>query len=341
MSQNKYENTIFDGSKYENPKYDTLIPFRDILYKAIWTPFKYKDGIKRKDVPFIENRASEVDRNNIKKCIIAVAVVEDKVKKFWGRLDDDLPQTIISDIAGVFGQSETTHRISYNALNKQLKIDVDKEIEKNKILKDRVNYLQKYLKPVSGLNKETAMLRKLILFTALVERASLFTQFYILMSYSKHNKGLKTMSALQKSTAIEEDVHYSTGLAISNIIKSEFPEAFTKEMLNEIREAVRFSYQVELSMIKDFFYEGGRPDHIEEGEVENVLSYNFRRISKDFKLEIEDEFPLDTKKLEERSLWFTEETKSSVNPDFFDTAVGGYSMIKTEINVDENDNFQY
>ena len=340
MSQDKYKDTIFDGSKYENPKYDFLTAYRDVLYKAIWTPFKYKDGIKRKDVPFIETRTSEVDQKTIKRCITAVAVVEDKVKKFWGRLDDDLPQTIISDIAGVFGQSETTHRISYNALNKALKINVDEEIENNPILKDRIAYLHKYLKPVEGLNKERAMLRKLVLFTALVERASLFTQFYILMSYSKHSKGLETISALQKSTAIEEDVHYSTGLILSNQIKLEFPEAWDTKMLEDIRESVRFSYNVELNMIKNFFYEFGRPEHIADGEVENVLSYNFRRISKDFKLGIEDEFPLNSAELEKRSLWFTEETKSSVNPDFFNTAVGGYSMIKTDIDV-ENDDFQY
>ncbi len=39
------------------------------------------------------------------------------------------------------------------------------------------------------------------------------------MKYDKEKKGLATISALQQSTAIEENVHFSFGIELINIVK--------------------------------------------------------------------------------------------------------------------------
>lgn len=173
------------------------------MYRGFWTPAKYEKLIKEVDTPHFFNSISPVDQGVIKRCILAVSIVEDKVKTFWSTLALDLPQTIIGDVGGLFGQSEVTHRRSYHSLAECLGVNMD-DIDKHEALKGRIAYLSKYIETDPKIIGKKRVLKKLVLFTALVERCSLFTQFYILMSYAYRNKGLKAISSLQESTAIEE-----------------------------------------------------------------------------------------------------------------------------------------
>ena len=130
----------------------------------------------------------------------------------------DIPQTVVSDIGALFAQSETTHRLSYNSLATNLLVDTS-TIENYPVLRDRIEYLNKHVEKDPKIIGKKRVLKKIALFTSLVEKGSLFTQFYILMSFEKSSKGLKTISSLQQSTANEENVHYKFGIDIINIIK--------------------------------------------------------------------------------------------------------------------------
>lgn len=198
--------SIFEKTLHIDPEYQHLEKYVHIMYKGFWTPAKYEKSIKEVDAPHFFNSMNEVDQETIKRCILAISIVEDKVKTYWSTLALDLPQTIIGDIGGLFGQSEVTHRRSYHSLAENLKIDTE-DVSKYDALKGRVNYLAKYIEADPKIIGKKRVLKKLVLFTSLVERCSLFTQFYILMSYAYRNKGLKTISSLQESTAIEEDCY--------------------------------------------------------------------------------------------------------------------------------------
>src|SRR5690606_13452046 len=95
------------------------------------------------------------------------------------------------------------HRKAYHSLVQALNIDSE-EIYKYPETKGRIKYLEKYLENDPKIIGKKRILKRLILFTALVERINLFTQFYILTSFSYHSRGLETIGALQKSTAQEE-----------------------------------------------------------------------------------------------------------------------------------------
>ena len=321
---------IFDKGNYVEPKYDFLEKYIKIMYKGFWTPAKYEKLIKEVDAPHFFNEMNSVDQEAIRRCILAVATVEDKVKNFWNSLFYDIPQTVVSDIGALFAQSETTHRLSYNSLATNLLVDTS-TIENYPVLRDRIEYLNKHVEKDPKIIGKKRILKKIALFTSLVEKGSLFTQFYILMSFEKSSKGLKTISSLQQSTANEENVHYKFGIDVINIIKQEYPQLWEDYLIDLISKNLNVAYNTELRLI-DWFFENGVPEHLTKEEVINFLNYNFSIIAKD--LELDSQFNYDKKLFEEKNEWFIIKLKST-EPDFFDAPVGGYASEKEVIDIDK------
>lgn len=322
--------SIFEKTFHIDPKYQYLEKYVHIMYRGFWTPAKYEKLIREVDAPHFFNILPKSDQEVISRCILAVSLVEDKVKTYWSTLALDIPQTIVGDIGGLFGQSEVTHRRSYHALADALGINTD-DVLKHEALKGRINYLAKYLENDPKIIGKKRILKKLVLFTSLVERCSLFTQFYILMSYAMNNKGLKTISALQESTAKEEKIHYDFGIDIINEIKQELPQLWDDYLIDLIKDNIQMAYDSELNLI-NWFFENGVPDHLTKEEVINFLNYNFNIVSKDLQLSLA--FPVDEKIYEEKNAWFKRKVFITTEPDFFDNAVGGYASDdeETEIN---------
>lgn len=323
--------SIFDKTKHIDPKYQHLDKYVNIMYRGFWTPAKYEKLIKEVDVPYFFNNMDKEDQEVISRCILAISIVEDKVKTYWSTLALDIPQTIIGDVGGLFGMSEVTHRRSYHALAEYLNVDTD-NLSKYDALKGRIEYLSKYVETDPKIIGKKRILKKLVLFTSLVERCSLFTQFYILMSYAYRNRGLKTISALQETTAIEEVTHYSFGIDLVNIIKEEHPTMWDEYMVELISDNIKVAYQSELNLI-DWFFEKGTPDHLTKEEVINFLNYNFNVISKDLELDLK--FEVSEELYRERNEWFTVKVFTTSEPDFFDQNVSGYASDDEEIDLNE------
>lgn len=325
---------IFEKSLHVDPKYQSLEKYVHIMYRGFWTPAKYEQNIRMIDAPHYFNSLEELDRTVISKCIMAVSLVEDKVKTYWSTLALDIPQTIIGDVGGLFGQSEVTHRRAYHALAEALSVDTN-NLDRFDALRGRIEYLAKYIETDPKIIGKKRILKKLVLFTSLVERCSLFTQFYILMSYAKHNKGLKTISALQQSTAIEEVTHYKFGIDVVNFIKEEYPNMWDEYMEELVTDNILMAHKSEVALI-DWFFENGTPDHISKEEVLNFLNYNFNVVCTD--LNLPKRFEVDEVMLEEKSDWFKVKVFAPGEPDFFDNAVGGYASEDEEI---DTDNFNF
>lgn len=313
--------SIFEKTLHIDPKYQDLEKYVFIMYRGMWTPAKYERAIEEVDAPYFFNKLGPVDQEAIKRCILAVNLVEDKVKTFWPTVAIDIPQTIIGDVGGLFGQSEVTHRRSYHSLADVLKVDND-DITKYAALRGRIDYLTKYLENDPKVIGKKRILKKLILFTALVERCSLFTQFYMLMSYANKNKGLQNLAALQESTAIEEVVHYSFGLDLINIIKEESPQLWDDYLVELVTDNIQMAYQSELNLI-DWIFENGVPEHLTREEVVNFLNYNFNIVSRDLELKLA--FPVDEEMFQEKNMWFKIKVFMTTEPDFFVSPVSGYA----------------
>lgn len=324
---------IFTKTKHIDKRYGHLISYALTMWKGFWTPAKYQKNIEKTDAPYVVNRMDEIDRSAIERCVIAISLVEDKVKTFWSALYNDIPQTVVGEVGGSFGNTEVIHSLSYRALGQALNIE-DKfdDALKNPVIKGRVKYLQKYLQPDPKFRGKKRVLKKLILFTALVERASLFSQFYILMSYAHNNKGLKTISSLQNSTANEELVHYRFGVELINIIKAEYPKLWDDALQRLIKKDLLYAYKNEIKMV-DWIFANGTPDHLSKEEMINFISYNFHVIARD--LEIPVKFDYNEKMYQEKNSWMPISLSSPGEPDFFDSPVGGYSSVEQELSEED------
>ena len=322
--------SIFDNEQHLHPDYDRLDKYCDMAYSSHWGPSKYKQGIEKRDVPNIKNKLPKKDRTCIERCILATLLVEDQAKLFWPNIFRDFPQTIISDVGCLFGGMETTHRKSYSHLGIQLGLDLSKVEDKSQI-KARIKYLNKYLEEDSKIIGHKRKLKRLVLFTALVERVSLFTQFYILMSWCKRNKGLKTMSSLQQSTGLEELLHYRFGLELINIVKHQKPQVWDDYLVDLVNKNIKMAYKAELNLI-DWFFEKGVPDHLTKEEVVNFLNYNFQVVSDDLELGLK--FKYDEKMYEDKNAWMMVKLMST-EPDFFDAPVGGYNLNEQDVDLEE------
>jgi ribonucleoside-diphosphate reductase beta chain len=326
----KSEVGIFENTLYLNPKYSFLDKYVHMTYKSFWTPAQYEALIKKQDSEQYFNEFDNVQKECVKRCILAVAMVEDKVKVFWPTLHIDIPQTVVSDVGGLLGMTEVTHRRAYHSLLDILNINLE-EIYLHKPLEDRLKYLTKHLDKDPKIIGKKRILKKLVLFTALVERASLFTQFYILMSFAQRNVGLNTISALQRSTSQEEITHYSFGIDLINIIKQEYPHLWEEYLIESIVKNIKDAYEAEVKLI-DWIFEKGTPVHITKDEVLNYLNYNFSIIVKDLGLDLK--YEVNEKIFREKNIWMLEKIKTMVEPDFFANAVGGYSATSEEIDYE-------
>lgn len=328
--------SILDYGGYNNPKYDHLEHYCNRMYKSFWTPGAYKSLIEEQDAPYYHNVMGEADKEAIKRCLLSIATVENKVKAFWMNLHNDIPQTVISDVGGLFGAQEVIHRQIYEHLLNVLRIDTN-NIEQYPPLANKIKYLKKYLEKDNKAKGKRGVLKRLVLFTALTERLSLFTSFYILSSWSNAKRGLDTISAVQKSTAQEElYMHYAFGLDITNIIKKEEPNLWNDYMQELVTKSIAQSYKAELEII-DWFFEKGVPKHITKDEVVNFLNYNFKELCFDFEIDLE--YHVDEDLFREKNLWMMVRLSGNTNSDFFNNETGNYSN-QEEI-IDNTDNFKF
>lgn len=327
---------LFKKEKHIDSKYEYLSKYGDVVLKSFWTPAKYQKNIEKQDVPQILYKMSPEDSEAAKRTVLAISLVEDKVKTFWSFLVQDLPQTVIGETGAIFGCNEVIHAQSYRFLITALGLsEMFDKINDIPAMNGRVEYLTKHLKTNSNISREKQVLKKLVLFTILVERISLFSQFYILMSYNFRNKGLKTINSLQSTTALEELNHYQFGLELVNIIKSENPELWDQDLKEQVVIDINKAYFAELNLL-DWIFEKGCPDHLSKKELINFINYNFNQVGKDLNLEDYINFAFDEEYYFQRNAWMLQSLQPK-EPDFFVNPVGGYSSTDEEVDLESLD----
>jgi ribonucleoside-diphosphate reductase beta chain len=152
------------------------------------------------------------------------------------------------------------------------------------------------------------------------------------MSYAYRNRGLKTISALQESTALEENIHYSFGIDVINIIKKQYPQMWDDYFIELVTDNIKIAYQSEINLI-DWFFEKGVPEHLTKEEVINFLNYNFNVVCRDLNLDLE--FKVQDDLFNTQNAWFKTKVFMTTEPDFFDSMVSSYASDDEEINYDD------
>lgn len=266
--------SIFEQRRTIKPyEYPNLIKYAHAIHESFWTPehFTYD-----RDVNDFLVKLDDKERDIIKKAMLAIGVIENKVKTFWARVDMRMPKTEVAIVGHTFAGNEVIHQLTYEKLLTLLGLEdeFDKVID-IPCMQGRSDYLTKYLQGVySKSNKEFT--KSLILFTLLVENASLFSQFLIVSSFKKHKNVLSNFNSVISATAREENLHAKFGEELIKIIRSENPEWFDKDMESKIRRNVNKALIAETEVL-DWIFEKGELDFLPKESIIEYLKSRFNK----------------------------------------------------------------
>ena len=304
--------------------------FVNAMHNGFWTD---KEFNFQSDVQDFKVNLSEKEREIIKRTLSAIGQVEVSVKKFWANLGNHLPHPGITDLGYVMANIEVIHNNAYERLLSVLELeDVFEENMKLPIIRDRVNYLKKYLNKCY-MNNKKQYIYSLILFTLFVENVSLFSQFYIINWFNRYENVLKDTAQQVAYTSREENIHGLVGTKIVNVLRKEYPELFNDDLPERLKEEAQCAFDAE-SKIIDWIIGDYKKDNISadilKEFIKNRLNESLEQIG------FEKVFNVDKNKIN-LTMWFDEDVLGNSATDFFFKRPVEYS--KKDKSFDEDDLF--
>ncbi len=302
---------IFDYRRNYKPfEYPEVLEFTDAINKSFWV---HSEVDFTADTQDFLSHLSEAEKNSIKNALLAIAQIEVSVKTFWGNLYNHLPKPEFNGLGSTFAECEFRHSEAYSRLLDVLGYNDEFEnLISIPIIKERVDYLQNALSQANSDDKKEYA-NTLILFSILIENVSLFSQFAIILSFTRFKGYMKNVSNIIAWTSIDEQLHANAGMYIINKIKEENPEFFDTESINKIRFMVTESIDIE-SRLLDWIFEQGELEFINKKDLLNFMKY--RTDESLVKIGIKPVFNIPYEAYEPMA-WFEKEVFSNSMDDFF------------------------
>jgi ribonucleoside-diphosphate reductase beta chain len=304
--------------------------FVNAMHNGFWTD---KEFNFQSDVQDFKVNLSEKEREIIKRTLSAIGQVEVSVKKFWANLGNHLPHPGITDLGYVMANIEVIHNNAYERLLSVLELeDVFEQNMKLPIIRDRVNYLKKYLNKCY-MNDKKQYIYSLILFTLFVENVSLFSQFYIINWFNRYENVLKDTAQQVAYTSREENIHGIVGTKIVNVLREEYPDLFNDDLPERLKEEAQCAFEAESKIIDwiigDYEKDNISADILKEF-IKNRLNESLEQIG------FKKVFDVDKDKIAS-TIWFDEDVLGNSATDFFFKRPVEYS--KKDKSFDEDDLF--
>ena len=322
-------NSLFTPREHFKPfDYPQCEAFTDAINESYWT---HKEWNFTTDVQQFHSELDDYQREVIQKCLLLISQIEVSVKTFWGKLHDHMPLPEINMVGATFAESECRHERAYSHLLELL--GLNNEFEKMydiPAIIDRHNYLKKY-KDFANARLEENFIKSIILFSLFIENVSLFSQFFVIMSFNKHRKMLKDINNVVAATSKEEAIHGQFGTFLINQAREEHPEFFTDELKSMISGYCKKAYKAEEKVL-DWIFDKGDTDFI---KVDQVKEFVKDRLNQSLiGIELDPIFEVNKKELN-KTKWFEEELFSDCHVDFFDQRPTSYSRKNKSITADD------
>lgn len=283
------------------------------------------------DVQNFKVNVDEKEQNVIRNAMLAIAQIEVAVKTFWGDVYKKIPKPEIGAVGATFAESEVRHTDAYAHLLEILGLnDVFNKIHEIPVLIKRVQYLEKALKNArSEDNKDYS--QSILLFSLFIEHVSLFSQFFIIMSFNKHKNLFKGISNAVEATSKEEQIHGLFGIDLINIIKQEHPEWFDAEFEDQVVKISQEAYESEKEVV-EWIFEKGELEFISKDVVLEFIKQRFNNSLQS--IGINKIFTTDEELLKE-SEWFYDEVIATKHGDFFNKKSINYNKKSKSITSDD------
>lgn len=295
---------------YKPFEYPEVLQFTEAINKSFWV---HSEVDFTADTQDFYSHLNDAERSAIKHSLLAIAQIEVAVKSFWGNLYNHMPKPELNGLGSTFAECEFRHSEAYSRLVEVL--GYNNEFEKLieiPVIKERIDYLSDALSNVRSEDKKKYTL-SLILFSILIENVSLFSQFAIILSFTRFKGLMKNVSNIIAWTSIDEQIHANAGIYLVNKIKEEYPEMFDEEAKEEIIRVVKASIEVETRIVK-WIFEAGDIETIKQHDLINFmksrLDESISRIGFDriYNISNEEYKPM---------VWFEEEVFANSLDDFF------------------------
>lgn len=303
--------SIFDRRiNYKPFEYPEVLQFTEAINKSYWV---HSEVDFTADTQDFHSHLTESEKTAIKHSLLAIAQIEVAVKSFWGNIYEHFPKPEFNGLGSTFAECEFRHSEAYSRLLEVL--GYNDEFEKLldiPVIMQRVDYLSNVLKDTRSQDNKKYVVA-LILFSILIENVSLFSQFAIILAFTRFKGYMKNVSNIIAWTSVDEQVHANAGIYIVNKIREEHPEYFDTETINLIRESVKDSIAVE-SDILDWIFEKGELEIIKKHDLVNFMKF---RIDESLgQIGIEKVFHVSAEEYQTMA-WFEEEVFANSLDDFF------------------------
>jgi ribonucleoside-diphosphate reductase beta chain len=321
--------SIFDKRvNYKPFEYPEVLKFTSAMNNSFWV---HSEVDFTADIQDFHSHLKETDRQAVKKSLLAIAQIEVAVKTFWGNLYIHLPKPEFNGLGSTFAECEFRHSEAYSRLLEVLGYnDEFNNLISIPVIKKRIDYLSSVLAHSKSEDRKQ-YLSSLILFTILIENVSLFSQFAIILSYTRFKGVMKNVSNIIAWTSVDEQLHANAGIFIINKIREEHPEIFDQETLNTINTIVRESLDIE-GEILNWIFEDGEIDNLPKNDLLNFMKYrvdeSLERIgmAKIFHITDAQYQPM---------IWFEEEVFANSLDDFFAKRPVEYTKHDKSITADD------
>lgn len=322
---------IFDKRiNYKPFEYPDVLQFTEAINKSFWV---HSEVDFTADTQDFHSHLDQAERTAIKNSLLAIAQIEVAVKTFWGNIYLHFPKPEFNGLGSTFAECEFRHSEAYSRLLEVLGYnDEFKNLLEVPVIKERVEYLSNALENANSDDRKKYVV-SLIMFSILIENVSLFSQFAIILSFTRFKGLMKNVSNIIAWTSIDEQVHANAGIYLVNKIKEEYPEFFDQKTINHIQETVKHSLEVE-ARILDWIFEKGELKDIKKKDLLNFMKFriddSMDKIGMDkiYNITAEEYAPL---------RWFEEEVFANSLDDFFAKRPVDYT--KHDKSITENDLF--
>ncbi|MBX9449909.1 MAG: ribonucleotide-diphosphate reductase subunit beta [Taibaiella sp.] len=320
---------IFDKRvNYKPFEYPEVLGFTEALNKSFWV---HSEVDFTADVQDFHTMLQDNEMMAIKRALLAIAQIEVAVKSFWGNLYHHLPKPEFNGLGSTFAECEFRHSEAYSRLLDVLGYnDEFEKLLEVPVIKSRIEYLSKALSNTKSENPREYMI-SLVLFTILIENVSLFSQFAIILSFTRFKGLMKNVSNIIAWTSVDEQIHANAGIYIINQIRKENPGFLDEKTVQTINESVEESLKVEAEIL-DWIFELGEIDHANK---KNLLNFMKFRVDDSFKkIGLTPIFNI-TDAEYQPMLWFEEEVFSNSLDDFFAKRPVDYTKHDKSISADD------
>lgn len=313
---------------YKPFEYPEVLKFTSAMNNSFWV---HSEVDFTADVQDFHAYLQEADRQAVKKSLLAIAQIEVAVKTFWGNLYLHLPKPEFNGLGSTFAECEFRHSEAYSRLLEVMGYnDEFNNLIQIPVIRKRVEYLSSVLSSSKSTDRKEYLI-SLILFTILIENVSLFSQFAIILSFTRFRGVMKNVSNIIAWTSVDEQLHANAGIYIINKIREEHPEIFDADAVARIDEVVRTSIQIE-DEILSWIFEDGEIENLKRSDLLNFMKYrvdeSMERIGlrKVYNISEAQYQPM---------IWFEEEVFANSLDDFFAKRPVEYTKHDKSITADD------